>query len=98
MHIKAVPSNLHRINPMPDAVMPPEGERVLDVRGLEPPEPMLRVFAALDEAPSEPLRVRFPREPFPLYAMLQAGGWTRRTVACEDSSFEILISRAAPPA
>jgi len=78
---------------MPHAALPPENERVLDVRGLEPPEPLMRVFAALDAAPEQPLRVRFPREPFPLYPMLQAGGWTRRTVACDDGSFEILISR-----
>jgi hypothetical protein len=55
----------------------------------------MRVFEALEAAPDLPLRARFPREPFPLYPMLQAGGWTRRTVACEDGSFEILISRKA---
>ena len=81
--------------PMPDTAAPPEGERVLDLRGLEPPEPLLRVFAALDAAPELPLRIRMQREPFPLYAMLQAGGWTRRTVARDDGSFEIRISRKA---
>ena len=55
----------------------------------------MRVFEALDEAPDVPLRARFPREPFPLYAMLEVGGWTRRTVASEDGSFEVLISRKA---
>lgn len=80
---------------MPNAALPPDGERVLDLRGLEPPEPLMRVFEALDAAPEQPLRVRFPREPFPLYALLQAGGWTRRTVARDDGSFEILISRKA---
>ena len=83
------------MHPMPDAAVPPEGERVLDLRGLEPPEPLMRVFAALDAAPDQPLRARFPREPFPLYALLQAGGWTRRTVAREDGSFDVLISRKA---
>ncbi len=78
---------------MPGTALPPEGERVLDLRGLEPPEPLMRVFAALEAAPEQPLRARFPREPFPLYAMLQAGGWTRRTVARDDGSFELLISR-----
>ena len=79
---------------MPDAPAEPQRERFLDLRGLEPPAPLMRVFEALDAAPDLPLRARFPREPFPLYAMLQAGGWTRRTVACEDGSFEILIERA----
>ena len=83
------------MRPMPDTAPLPEGERVLDLRGLEPPEPLVRVFAALDAAPELPLRARFPREPFPLYAMLQAGGWHCRTVASEDGSFEILISRKA---
>jgi hypothetical protein len=78
---------------MPETAATPGEERVLDLRGLEPPEPLMRVFAALDEAPDRPLRVRFPREPFPLYVMLQAGGWTRRTTHCEDGSFEVLISR-----
>ncbi len=55
----------------------------------------MRVFAALDASPDQPLRARFPREPFPLYAMLQTGGWTCRTVARDDGSFEILISRKA---
>ena len=80
---------------MPDSTTDPQGERILDLRGLEPPEPMMRIFAALDAAPERPLRARFPREPFPLYAMLQAGGWKCRTVASEDGSFEILISRKA---
>lgn len=71
----------------------PQGERFLDLRGLDPPAPLMRVFEALDAAPDLPLRARFAREPFPLYAMLQAGGWIRRTVARDDGSFEILISR-----
>ena len=80
---------------MPDAPAEPQRERFLDLCGLEPPAPLLRVFEALDAAPDLPLRARFPREPFPLYAMLQAGGWTHRTVAREEGRFEILISRRA---
>jgi len=80
---------------VPDSPSAPHGERFLDLRGLEPPAPLVRVFEALDAAPDLPLRARFPREPFPLYAMLQAGGWHCRTVASEDGSFEILISRKA---
>ena len=84
------------MHPMPDAAVPPESEhseRVLDLRGLEPPEPLLRVFAALDAFPDLPLRARFPREPFPLYAMLDAGGWRRRTEAREDGAYDVFISR-----
>ena len=80
---------------MPDSTPAPQSERFLDLRGLDPPAPLIRVFEALDATPDLPLRARFPREPFPLYPMLQAGGWTRRTVACEDGSYDVLISRKA---
>jgi hypothetical protein len=80
---------------MPDSSAAPRDERFLDLRGLEPPAPLMRVFEALEAAPHQPLRARFPREPYPLYAMLQAGGWTCRVVTREDGSFEILIWRKA---
>ena len=66
---------------------------MLDLRGLEPPEPLMRVFDALDAAPDLPLRIRIEREPYPLYPMLRAGGWTHRTMVRDEGNFEILISR-----
>ena len=86
---------MRNMRPMPDAPTDPQDEQFLDLRGLDPPAPLLRVFEALDAAPDRPLRARFAREPFPLYAMLQAGGWIRRTVAREDCSYDVLISRKA---
>ena len=80
---------------MSDSHTEPEGERFLDLRGLDPPAPLMRVFEALDAAPDRPLRIRLQREPFPLYPILQAGGWIRRTVTRDDGSVEILISRKA---
>lgn len=71
---------------------PPE-ELFLDLRALEPPEPLLRIFAALDAAPGRRLRVRLNREPFPLYPMLHAGGWSHRTQSHADGGYEIFISR-----
>lgn len=60
----------------PDAVTPPQpaeqapGERWLDVRGLEPPEPMVRTLAALESlAPGETLvqvNVRVPQFLLPI--------------------------------
>ena len=82
-------------DPSPAPSPAPQRERFLDLRGLEPPAPLMRVFEALDAAPDVPLRVRFPREPFPLYAMLQAGGWIRRTVARDDGSYDVLITKKA---
>lgn len=70
-----------------------QDELFLDLRALEPPEPLLRIFAALDAAPGRSLRVRLNREPFPLYPMLHAGGWSHRTRPHAEGGYEILIAR-----
>ncbi len=69
--------------------------KALDVRGLEPPEPFLRIMKALTEAPDDPLRVLIHREPFPLYDVLDEQGFRHRTRPLEEGGFEILIERAA---
>jgi hemerythrin superfamily protein len=68
----------------------------LDVRGLEPPEPMHRILDALGRDPEAPLRVRIHREPYPLYELLQEQGYRWRTTHLHDGSFELLIDRARP--
>ena len=68
----------------------------LDVRGLEPPGPMMRIMESLLRAPGEPLRVRIHREPIPLYELLAERGFAWRTTPLEDGSFEVLIERSAP--
>lgn len=89
-------------NPPPQAgeganVMPnPINEILIDGHGLEPPEPMVRVLAALDAArPGQTLRLLLPREPFPLYPLLAARGWRHDTVAQADGNYVIHICR--PP-
>ncbi len=67
----------------------------LDVRGLEPPEPFLRIMRALSGAPDAPLRVLIHREPFPLYDILAEQGFRHRSRPLDDGGFEILIERAA---
>ena len=67
----------------------------LDVRGLEPPEPFLRIMRALSGAPDAPLRVLIHREPFPLYDILAEQGFRHRSRPLEDGGFEIVIERAA---
>ena len=76
---------------------PAPGEALpeLDVRGLEPPAPMMRIMEALARAPREPLRVRIHREPIPLYELLAERGFAWRTTPLEDGSFEVLIERSA---
>ena len=47
-------------------------EIVVDGRGLEPPEPMERVLAALDELqPGQRVRFLIHRQPYPLYDILR---------------------------
>ncbi len=71
---------------------PATGVRELDVRNLEPPEPLQQALAALATLkPGEHLRMLLHREPFPLYAMLRERGYTHRTTQLADDSYEILI-------
>lgn len=66
-------------------------DRDLDVRELEPPEPLERVLDALADLPAgDRLRVRLRREPFPLYDLLRRMGyaWSGTPTA---GAFEVLI-------
>jgi TusA-related sulfurtransferase len=70
-------------------------ERLLDVRGLEQPEPLLRALAELESLlPGDYICMLSHRDPLLLYPMLESQGfsYTRR----EDSAsvYEILIWRA----
>lgn len=68
------------------------GDLVLDVCGLEPPEPLERVLDALSRLESgRRLRVVIGREPFPLYRILENNGYAYRTSSREDYLYEILI-------
>jgi hypothetical protein len=46
-----------------------------DLRGLDPPEPLLRILDRVEAGGHEPLVFLLAREPFPLYPMLAAAGW-----------------------
>lgn len=64
----------------------------LDVRELEPPEPMQRALDAIARLkPGEQLLMRHHREPYPLYAILNERGFSHRTTQLADDSYEILI-------
>ena len=65
----------------------------LDLRGLQPPEPIVRIFEALERAPSEPLRAILPHEPVPLYALLRERGYAYSGEQRADGGFELLIER-----
>ena len=54
-------------------------EQRLDLRGLEPPEPLERILDALAGMRADDcLRVLLPHEPFPLYALLRPMGYRWR--------------------
>ena len=66
----------------------------LDLRGLQPPEPIVRVLHALERGPGVPLRVILPHEPIPLYALLRERGYSYSGSPRPDGGFEVLIDRA----
>jgi uncharacterized protein (DUF2249 family) len=66
----------------------------LDLRGLQPPEPIVRIFEALERAPGAPLRAILPHEPVPLYALLSERGFRCSGTARADGGYELLIERA----
>lgn len=69
-------------------------ERLLDVSGLAPPEPLVAVLDVVFTLnPGEYLRVRHHREPFPLYAILDEHGFDHRTQHGGAVPFEIFIWR-----
>lgn len=77
----------------------PIDEILIDGHGLEPPEPMQRVFAALDAAqPGQTVRLLLPREPFPLYPLLAQRGWRHQTTREGEDRYTILIRPATPDA
>jgi uncharacterized protein (DUF2249 family) len=66
---------------------------ILDVCGLEPPEPMERVLEALSHLEkNQRLRMVIDREPRPLYRILDNNGFTHTMQLRADFLYEILIS------
>ena len=65
----------------------------LDLRGLQPPEPIVRIFAALERAPDEPLRAILPHEPVPLYALLRDRGFRCAGETRPDGGYDLLIEK-----
>jgi uncharacterized protein (DUF2249 family) len=67
---------------------------VLDVRGLEPPQPMVRVLEAIDRLePGSELEVRHERRPMFLYPQLDERGFVHQTDEPEPGLVRILIRR-----
>ena len=66
----------------------------MDLRGLQPPEPIVRIFKALERSPGGPVRAILPHEPVPLYALLQERGFRYSGHVRPDGGYEVLIEKA----
>lgn len=71
-----------------------ETEIVLDLLGLEPPEPLVRTLETLDRlGAGQRLRIIVPHEPFPLYRALAANQFSWQTEFRPDGAVEVLIEQ-----
>ncbi|MCM3122142.1 DUF2249 domain-containing protein [Mesobacillus sp. AQ2] len=69
---------------------------VLDNRGLEPPQPMMRTLAALEELDEgQTLTIINDRRPMFLFEQLDELGYLYLTEQQEDGSYRVTISRKA---
>ena len=69
-------------------------ELEVDVRGLEPPQPMMRVLEALEDLPAATkLRARTDRRPMHLYPLLEARGFVGESEEQTDGSVVTIIRR-----
>ena len=70
-------------------------DRVVDARGLPPPEPMELALQALElRRPGEAVRLLIHRQPYPLYELLAAQGYAYHTRSLADGCYEIIIRAA----
>ena len=66
----------------------------VDARGLEPPQPMVRILEAVSELPEDAeLRARTDRRPMHLYPQLQERGFRAQSEEQPDGSFVTRICR-----
>lgn len=71
-----------------------KADKVIDARGLEPPEPFVLTMEALDGiGPDEKLLLILNREPHPLFRALQINGFLHQSERTADGDVEILIWR-----
>ena len=79
----------------PPGAVAADGDRaVLDVRGLEPPEPMVQILERLDTLrPGQRLVVLHERRPMLLYPQLDERGFDHETDEPEPGLIRILIRR-----
>ncbi|THF66314.1 DUF2249 domain-containing protein [Pseudothauera nasutitermitis] len=73
----------------------PASQRVVDARGLEPPEPFELAMEALADLPNgEVLTLLLDRVPWPLLRILERDGQRHEYRVREDGVVEVLIGGA----
>ncbi len=72
----------------------PGASGALDLRGLQPPEPIWRILDELQRAPHAGLRVILPHEPQPLYGLLRERGFRWSGKPREEGGYELFIEAA----
>jgi TusA-related sulfurtransferase len=66
----------------------------LDARGLEPPQPMMKILEAIAALPADAtLAAHTDRQPLLLYPMLEQRGFTYETIKQSDGSHLTHIRR-----
>lgn len=71
-----------------------DAEIYLDLRGLQPPEPMERVLDELERLKArQQVRLLIDREPLPLYRLLERNGYLYHKVSREPGLYELVIKR-----
>ena len=69
---------------------------VVDARGMLPPEPLERTLEGLDAlGPGDSLLLIIPRQPAPLFDMLDQNGYCYEVSTRADGAFDILIRQNA---
>lgn len=75
---------------------PTNATKIIDARGLEPPEPFVLAMNALDTCASgEKVLLLLTREPYPLYQALDLNGFSHQTRLATDGTVEVLSWRKA---
>ncbi len=71
----------------------PDGAHI-DVRGLQPPEPMVAIIELLEQHDvGDRVVVHHSREPHYLYPELAERGWTHEIVAGDPGEVRLLLTR-----
>ncbi len=85
-----------RVPPTAAPATPARRRTVLDVRGLEPPQPMVRVLQEIDRlGPGAELEVHHDRRPMFLYPQLDERGFIHETDEPEPGLIRLIIRRGA---